>query len=132
MPDRGWTIADVARFLGVSEKTVRRRIDRGELPAYRVARGRNYIWLVDPAALGARSEPEPAAAGGVAGEAAAGLAVSQPLIELLREKDRQILDLADQLGAARERIRLLEAAIRAPDGISVPDNRRSWMRRFLG
>lgn len=132
MPDRGWTIADVARFLGVSEKTVRRRIDRGELPAYRVARGRNYVWFVDPAALGARSEPEPTAAGGAVGDAAAGVAATQPLLELLREKDRQILDLADQLGAARERIRLLEAAIRAPDGLGTPDNRRSWMRRLLG
>lgn len=32
------SVAEAAEFLGVSERTVRRCIDRGELPAYRVGR----------------------------------------------------------------------------------------------
>lgn len=136
MPAQGWTIARVARALEVSEKTVRRRIERGDLPAYRLPRGTSYEWRVDPAALGL----DPAAESGDSMPAhrdppvEPSEAVVHPLLELLREKDRQILELANQLGAARERVRRLEEELRlltASDAAGV-EARRSWVRRLLG
>lgn len=132
---QGWTIAQVARALSVSEKTVRRRIDRGDLAAYRVPRGVGYEWRVDPAALGlapAGGAEEPAPAHREIVEPAE--SVLRPLLELLREKDQQILDLAHQLGAARERARLLEDELRLlmPIDAATAEARRSWVRRLLG
>lgn len=43
------TVAECAELLGVEHKTVRRLIDRGELPALRVGR----VLRIDPADLGA-------------------------------------------------------------------------------
>ena len=41
------TIAEAARLLGLSEKTVRRRVVRGELPGIQEATPQGYTWFVD-------------------------------------------------------------------------------------
>ena len=133
MPGPGWTIAQVAQTLRVSEKTVRRRIERGDLPAFRVPRGRGYEWRVDPAGLGPVGEAAPGlpARPGAPIEDPAECAV-RSLLDLLREKDQQILELASQLGAWQERARLLEDELRGQAADSTPAIRRSWVRRLLG
>ena len=132
MSGQGWTIARVARESGVSEKTVRRRIERGEMPAFRIPRGRAYEWRVDPAGLGL-NHTEAVADGVAAGRTPIDDpdAAWRPLLELLREKDRQIIELANQLGALQERARLLEDELRSLGDGSLPETRRSWVRRLL-
>ncbi|HEX2170982.1 MAG TPA: helix-turn-helix domain-containing protein [Dehalococcoidia bacterium] len=130
MPEQGWTIAQVARALEVSEKTVRRRIERGDLPAFRLPRGGGYEWRVDPAALGiALGAPAPGPLPIVGDDPTD--ATVKPLLDLLREKDQQILDLAHQLGATQERARLLEDELRQVGAAEADAGRRSWVRRLL-
>jgi DNA-binding Lrp family transcriptional regulator len=41
------TISEAARLLGLSEKTVRRRVVRGELPGIQEATPQGYTWFVN-------------------------------------------------------------------------------------
>jgi excisionase family DNA binding protein len=149
MVAQGWTIAQVARALEVSEKTVRRRVERGELPAFRLHRGRGYEWRIDPAGLGLATEaigassavgPADGPATGEPSDSGDRALVVQPLLDLIREKDQQIVELANQLGIWQERAHQLESLLRERDGEAdlgeadseglEPD--RSWWRRLMG
>lgn len=72
------TITEAARHLGVSPDTIRRRIRRGELTAYRQPVGRGYVWLVDVA-------DESSASSSGAGRARATMRGGE-LVALLREE----------------------------------------------
>ena len=41
------TISEAARRLGISEKTVRRRVHNGELPGTQVSTPQGFTWMVD-------------------------------------------------------------------------------------
>jgi excisionase family DNA binding protein len=47
----GMSVQEAAEYLGINEKTVRRRIQLGEIPAVKVARRQGYTWRVYPDGL---------------------------------------------------------------------------------
>lgn len=62
VPDRPWTLAEVADFLREHERTTRRRIERGELHPIRLPGSRRLLF--DPASILALLEITEVLAGG--------------------------------------------------------------------
>lgn len=117
-PEQGYTIAQAAKTLGVSPKTIRRHIKDGKIPHVLVQGkfGEEYRilnlpdikveTLETPGEESAKLEDESSAEGAAQVE-------SDPkwAIELINDLQKTNLQLAGQLGAAQERIRELESQV---------------------
>jgi len=123
MSRQGLTIAQAAKSLGVSTRTVRRFIKSGKIDAELVdgAFGQEYRILKLPAKLHKKKPvdnmPYPTP-------------VQPPVqfIDLVRELQEKNLALAAQLGAATERIRGLEKDVRLLTGAG----QQPWWKRLFG
>ncbi len=103
------TITEAARRLGISERTVRRRLHNGELQGRQVSTPQGFVWII------ATPDDQPN------GKAADGeLEALRELVDLLKDqvetKDQQIKELHILLQQA-------QAALPAPR-----DNRSWWQR----
>ncbi len=155
------SLKEAARQLGISERTIRRRIQDGSLEGYKQATEHGYEWRVclgsiraDPSGMPTRhiadrpgSAPTP--------PARAEVPTSTPP-EIMHALERA-LEMADRLQQeasanaekiaeltgtaahwqaraliAEDRVRLLMAPKDEPEPPSVPEPRRSWWRRLLG
>ena len=123
MSRQGLTIAQAAKSLGVSTRTVRRFIKSGKIDAELVdgAFGQEYRILKLPAKLHKKKPvvnmPYPTP-------------VQPPVqfIDLVRELQEKNLALAAQLGAATERIRGLERDVKLLTGA----RQQPWWKRLFG
>ena len=130
MSKQGLTIAQAARSLGVSSRTVRRFIKSGKLQAQLVAGafGQEYRIPELPTHLypGKRTadivEETP-------GQTHVQTPVHNtvPVMDFIRELQDKNLALAAQLGAATERIKSLENQVKL-----LTTTRRPWWRRIFG
>ena len=116
------TIAQAARSLGVSARTVRRYIRSGKIDAELVPGpfGQEYRILELPVDLH-KKEPLDNTAGQTL--------VQTPVqvMDIIRELQEKNLALAAQLGVATERIRNLEGEVRLLTGAK----QRPWWKRLL-
>ena len=101
----GYSIKDAARTLGVTPKTIRRLIKDGKIEAELVEGkfGPEYRIPTLPPSMVISSgytQPDHKTIG-----------ITDLLLEL-KEKDRQLMHLAAQLGAAQERINILENQVK--------------------
>jgi hypothetical protein len=121
------TISEAARLLGLSEKTVRRRVVRGELPGTQEATPQGYTWFVDIPDQPPESETETPS-----GELQALRELNGALWDRVDAQDRELEAKNQQLAAKDEQIRELhillqqaQAALPTPMG-----TQRSWWRRL--
>jgi hypothetical protein len=126
-----YSVPEVARLLGISERAVRKRITAGTLDAHK--EGNAWVVLL-PATTGA-VPMAPAASGAVPSAAPVGgtgtAAVDlTPLVEHLERKDAEIRRLSDALAGwqfralrAEEKIEALEAGPIAGEASDIPQER---------
>jgi len=118
IPDQGYTIAQAAKTLGVSPKTIRRHIKDGKIPHVLVQGkfGEEYRILDLPSIKvetldvldeeRAKPEVEPSAKGASPLDSNTDWA-----LDLINDLQKTNLQLAGQLGAAQERIHELESQV---------------------
>ena len=121
MSRQGLTIAQAARSLGVSTRTVRRFIKSGKIHAELVPGpfGQEYRILELPPDL---HKPKPV-------DITPGQTSSQTpiqVMDIIRELQEKNLALAAQLGVATERIRNLESEVRL-----LTAARKPWWKRLF-
>lgn len=131
----GVTVAEAARVLGCSERTIRRKIKGGELAAVKVARPQGAVWYVqvnghESGAVQAAG-PRPDKSDGRAVEALADLLEAERARSVSLERERAELYgrvgyLQAELEGARERLKLLDAPPAAPVEPAATTPRRSW------
>jgi excisionase family DNA binding protein len=125
MSKQGLSIAQAARSLGVSSRTVRRFIKSGKISADLVAGpfGQEYRILELPAEL---RKPQPV--DNTPGQTHGQTLVQTPIqvMDIIRELQEKNLALAAQLGAASERIRSLESQVKLLTAAKQP----WWQRLF--
>ncbi len=125
------SVAVAGQAVGVSERTVRRWVAAGQVPAVAAPGGR-LVRLVDVTAYAAQVERQRTAAGQVA----AGRPLSVEVSGRPADSDRRVSDLAgsdliaelvatiqrqaEELGVLRERLRSLEAPHAAQDPRAAP------------
>lgn len=114
----GLGVQEVARRLGVSEQTLRRRIWRGEIKASRSRWGRSYRWLVSPDADAPGSQPPQSQSdeAPLADAAIEQAPIKEALIEVTppEQVDQPVWTSDDAFAAAqRRRIAETEAKIEA-------------------
>ena len=122
MSTQGLTIAQAARTLGVSSRTVRRFIKSGKIHAELVpgAFGQEYRILELPSVLH-KSEP--------VDNTPCQSSIQTPILgmDIIRELQEKNLALAAQLGASTERIRNLEKEIR----LLTTAKQQPWWKRLF-
>ena len=122
MSRQGLTIAQAAKSLGVSTRTVRRFIKSGKIKADLVPGpfGQEYRIPELPSAL-RRREPVDNTTGQTP--------VQTPVqvMDIIRELQEKNLALAAQLGVATERVRNLENEVR----LLTAARKRPWWKRLL-
>ena len=127
MSRQGLTIAQAAKSLGVSTRTVRRFIKSGKIDAELVDGpfGQEYRILKLPAKLH-KKKPEEKPVDNIPYPTP----VQPPVqfIDLVRELQEKNLALAAQLGAATERIRGLERDVKLLTGA----RQQPWWKRLFG
>ncbi len=153
------TIRQAAEAIGTSERTVRRRIKDGSLPARKDLQGAQEVWTVDPGDLaawsqatgrpmtkpgqgpatldkepGQRPAEEPDLPEVVIGQSIdSGRQTLQADLDKARQRERELLEERDwlrrELTATREALGNLAKAL--PPAPAEPD-RRSWWKRLLG
>jgi excisionase family DNA binding protein len=133
MPDQGVTIAQAAKTLGVSPKTIRRHIKDGKIPHVLVQGkfGEEYrildlpsikVETLDaPGEERVKPEGEPSA-----GSASQEDSNSKWAIDLINDLQKTNLQLAAQLGAAQERIHELESQV-----MLLTTRQEPWWKRTL-
>ncbi len=111
------TIAQAAKSLGVSSRTIRRYIKSGKIEAQLVSGpfGEEYRILDLPPGI-SRSQPLDNSPGQTPGQ----------VMDIVRELQEKNLALAARLGAASERIRNLENQIKL-----LAAARKPWWRRLF-
>jgi hypothetical protein len=146
-PQDGLTLADAARVLGISTRTLRRHIAAGKVKARLVAgpRGQEYrVALVGPA--GATVEPEPdgqprqdsGAAPGTAlrpmrpDTAAQLVALVQAAAQTVEGMERQQRSAQQQIGLLSQAVVELRQEVRALRHELAEERRRPWWARWLG
>jgi hypothetical protein len=110
------TIQEAAFRLGLSEKTVRRRVLNGRLPGSQVSTPQGFAWMVDiPDDL-----PE---SGGSFGELAALRELNAALQSRIDAQDKQLESKDKQIEQLHVLLQQAQAALPAPR-----DNRPWWQR----
>jgi hypothetical protein len=116
------TIIEAARLLGLSEKTVRRRVVRGELPGIQEATPQGYTWFVDIPDQSLESGTETPS-----GELQTLRELNGALQDRVDAQDRELEAKNQQLAAKDEQIRELhillqqaQAALPSPQGTQRP------------
>lgn len=119
MQTNGYSVADAAKALGVSTRTIRRHLKEGKLPFTKIDGqfGEEYRITELP---DAQKKAEP-----LVTSAELSGTVALDMIRRLEEENR---NLAGQLGAAQEKIRNLEGQILK----SLPQPKIPWWRRLFG
>ena len=132
-PDQGFTIAQAAKTLGVSPKTIRRHIKDGKIPHVLVQGkfGEEYRILDLPSikveSLDESGEERAAQAGETPVDA--GAEVDSKItwaVDLINDLQKTNLQLAGQLGAAQARIHELEIQVNL-----LTTSQEPWWRRAL-
>jgi excisionase family DNA binding protein len=137
-PEQGYTIAQAAKTLGVSPKTIRRHIKDGKIPHVLVQGkfGEEYRILDLPSIKvetldiseeeKAKAEDEPSAkdASQVDNNSAQVSSNTDWALDLINDLQKTNLQLAGQLGAAQERIPELESQVML---LNAP--REPWWKR---
>ncbi len=135
-----WSVKEAAALMGVSEKTIRRHVKDNVLPSRRqpgkfgeelrvtAIPESDIKAAVQTAQAGPRAEAPSGAASGSSGVAAsAGAAAAELDVKtLLEQRDRQLAELNQMLGAARLRISQLEAQVNL---LEMHTSRAPWWRR---
>ena len=120
------TIVEAARLLGLSEKTVRRRVVRGELPGIQEATPQGYTWFVDIPDQSPEFEAEMPS-----GELQALRELNVALQDRIEAQDRELEAKNLQLAAKDEQIRELHILLQqAQAGLPAPRDNRSWWQRL--
>ncbi len=120
-----WSVKEAAERLGVAVKTVRRYIAAGTIPATKRPGKWGAEYRVTALPLSLRKPPieeHPHA-----GERVPDRPDRDVLVALLEERDRQIGQLSELLGAARMRITQLEDQLKL---LNAPQRRHWWQRLF--
>lgn len=128
-------IVSACTALGVTERTIQRRVMRGEIQRRTVSGGRAEFWIATPDMSPATSDRPSDAPGGMLAlldrqealiDHLSDLARQQqaPLLETIREQAEEIGRLKAELTAERER--------RALTGDTSDTARASWWRRIFG
>lgn len=127
MSKQGMTIADAAKSLGVSTRTVRRFIKSGKLNAELVLGqfGHEYRIQELPAELRKQKTLD-----NNSGQTPGQTSIQTPIqvMDIIRELQEKNLALAAQLGVATERIRNLENEVKI---LTAARSRPWWKRLFL-
>lgn len=130
MTRRAYSIKEAVALLGISDKTVRRRLHNGELEGERVPTATGYVWRV--------YVDQPVDQVDVQAAAAPTQTV-QALLDVLRDKDATIAalqrdkqELSGQLGVFTERVRNLQDRVLLLEAPKEQPPRASWWRRVLG
>ena len=122
MSRQGLTIAQAAKSLGVSARTIRRFIKSGKIEADLVPGpfGQEYRILELPAALHRREPVD---------NMTCQTPVQTPIqvMDIIRELQEKNLALAAQLGVATERVRNLESEVR----LLAAAKQRPWWKKLL-
>lgn len=156
------TVSEAASWLGVSERTIRRRIKEGQLQAASIETPQGHTWRIDPASLPNHPALPPGTPPGAPGNHPAGPgnhpattrqaddATRQPadtpeVLELVRLVDRLQRDnqqLAGQLGFTQAKLQEAEktiALLMAPKDEPEPaeleqpaEPKRAWWQRLRG
>jgi len=130
MSKQGLTIAEAARSLGVSSRTVRRYVKSGKIHAELVLGpfGQEYRILELPVEL-RKSKPVDNTPSQSSGQSSGQSSVQTPVqvIDIIRELQEKNLALAAQLGVATERIRNLEKDMRLLTTAKQP-----WWKKLFG
>lgn len=127
MSRQSFTIAEAARSLGLSSRTVRRFIKSGKIDAELVPGpfGQEYRILELPAEL---RKPKPIDS--TPGQTYSQTSIQAPIqvVDIIRELQEKNLALAAQLGAATERIRNLESEVKL---LASAKHRQPWWKRLF-
>jgi transposase len=121
----GISIREAAQLQGVSQDTIRRRIRRGELNAYKEPTPQGFRWVVELEEATAQVEPPQVQGQGI-GDAQAG--EGEVLRELVATLRSQVQDQGVELESRRREVSelhilLQQKALPAPEG-------RPWWRRL--
>ena len=131
-PEQGYTIAQAAKTLGVSPKTIRRHIKDGKIPHVLVQGkfGEEYRILDLPSIKVENLESPGEEKAKPEGEASAeGTSQAESVdwaLDIINDLQKTNLQLAGQLGAAQERIRELESQVML---LTAPEE--PWWKRAL-
>ncbi len=135
-----WSVKEAAALMGVSEKTIRRHVKNNVLPSRRQPGkyGEELRVTAIPqsavkTAVESAQQPPPvtvATNSSVATTSASAAGAALDFKALLEQRDRQLAELNQMLGAARLRISQLEAQVNLLEGhpSHVPWWRRAWNR----
>ena len=150
--DVGMTPAEAAALLGISERTVQRRLKQGALQGYKLDTGRGEVWRVVLGDMTVKATKPP----DVMAVTTPGVDVTTPdiaefahaVIDELRQEYRDELEhlrrenqqLAGQLGFTQAKLQEAErtvALLMAPKDEPAPEpaaepERRPWWKRWLG
>lgn len=122
MSSQRWTVSQAAQALGVSEKTIYRRIKSGQLKASLHGSPPTIHWMIEPVVnIGQLSRQEDQ---GITSQEPT--AITEILREQLQEKDRQIAELHVLLREAQGQIKTLLPAPRGEEQIPMRKRRRWW------
>ncbi len=124
MAGQKWTIDQAARALGVSEKTIYRRIKSGQLQATLEGTPPTEHWMIEPVAGGKEETIPDSVPDGKNQDKERGTDLIHLLEDQLREKDRQISELHILLRESQGQMKLL-----LPESTPEPTTRvkkRHW------
>ncbi len=138
-----WSVKEAAVLMGVSEKTIRRHVKNNVLPSRRqpgkFGEELRVTAIPQPTVKAAVESPQQpqqpppvtvATNSSVATTSASPAGAALDFKALLEQRDRQLAELNQMLGAARLRISQLEAQVNLLEGhpSHVPWWRRAWNR----
>ncbi len=134
-PEQGYTIAQAAKTLGVSPKTIRRHIKDGKIPHVLVQGkfGEEYRILDLPSikveTLDTSDEEEAKPEGELSAKGASQVDSNTDwALDIINDLQKTNLQLAGQLGAAQERIRELESQVMLLNAPQEPWWKRAFKR----
>jgi DNA-binding Xre family transcriptional regulator len=153
--DTGLSLTDAAAQLGISERTVLRRIKDGTVDGRKIGEGRGGVWRVylsvsdsHPAPVsdsqtepgGTLSDSQTNAHGSVSDSQTQPAQEMIRMVELVARLSQENQQLAGQLGFTQAKLQEAERTVAllmapkdepAPEPVAEPE-RRPWWRRLLG
>ena len=131
------TVPEAAELLGVTQSAVRKRVQRGTIPWDKDEEGRLYVYL-DPSETSFQTDEDKSRETSSGRSRDELLEVYREQVEFLRRelerKDTIIVSLTQrlpELEAAPEPRNASGALTQAVDTPAEPEQRRSWLYRFL-